>query len=415
MNSSLYAFTLGREWKISLAELLAIFPVDSLFSYNESFAIFSLNQVNDADIVGIFGKLWGSIRVIKILTSTSFERFATDVLKELESNAHDGKITFALGAYGWESSQLSDIGMRMKKTLANNNIKSRLVNSENKNIHSAAFKWEKLGKSKTEYNLLTTKDNESYLGVTLACQDIDDYARRDTGKQRDMIVGMLPPKLARMMINLTKNNTAIYDPFCGLGTVLIEALHMGRIHILASDISEDMVLATEKNTHEFIETEKVWHERIKAKWGTPKKDMSIVTTKTFHMDAKNIGSLSDDLTGYGIVSEWYLGEIMHTQSITLDKVMKQRKNLSELYEAFFSGLKKKWYKDTIVMTFPFWDIAGKYSFFSEVHEILEKHGFLTLPLIENEYEEGMMTRKWTLLYKRPGQNVGREIWRGKLQ
>jgi tRNA G10 N-methylase Trm11 len=80
-----------------------------------------------------------------------------------------------------------------------------------------------------------------------------------------MIVGMLPPKLARMMINLTKNNTAIYDPFCGLGTVLIEALHMGRIHILASDISEAMVSATEKNTHEFIETEKIWHERIRAK------------------------------------------------------------------------------------------------------------------------------------------------------
>ena len=78
---------------------------------------------------------------------------------------------------------------------------------------------------------------------------------------------------------------------------------------------------------------------------------------------------------------------MHTQSITLDKVMKQRKNLSELYDAFFSGLKKKDYKETIVMTFPFWDIAGKYSFFSEIHEILEKYGFTTLPLLDNEYEE----------------------------
>ena len=305
--------------------------------------------------------------------------------------------------------------MRMKKTLANNGIKSRLVNSENKNINSAAFKWEKLGKSKTEYNLLTTKEGESYIGVTLACQDIDDYARRDTGKQRDMIVGMLPPKLARMMVNLTKNQTAIYDPFCGLWTVLIEALHMGKIHILASDISDAMVSATLKNISDFIETEKIWHERIKAKWGTPKKDMSLVTTKTFHMDAMHIGLLPDNLDGYSIVSEWYLGEIMHTQSITLDKVMKQRKNLSELYDAFFSGLKKKGYKETIVMTFPFWDIAGKYSFFSEIHEILEKYGFTTLPLLENEYEEWMMTRKWTLLYKRPGQNVGREIWRGKLQ
>lgn len=140
MNSTLYAFTLGREWKISLAELLSFFREDSLISYGESFAIFSLDSTTDADILGIFGKLGGSIRVIKILSSTTSERFATDILKELETNSHDGKITFALGSYGRETPPLADIGMRMKKTLANNGIKSRLVNSENKNINSAAFK-----------------------------------------------------------------------------------------------------------------------------------------------------------------------------------------------------------------------------------------------------------------------------------
>jgi len=41
-----------------------------------------------------------------------------------------------------------------------------------------------------------------------------------------MNIGMLPPKLAQMMINLSLGNT-IYDPFVGLGTVLIESVHMG--------------------------------------------------------------------------------------------------------------------------------------------------------------------------------------------
>ncbi len=40
---------------------------------------------------------------------------------------------------------------------------------------------------------------------------------------------------------------------------------MGKIHILASDISDAMVSATLKNIDDFIETEKIWHKRIKAK------------------------------------------------------------------------------------------------------------------------------------------------------
>lgn len=55
-----------------------------------------------------------------------------------------------------------------------------------------------------------------HLGVTLACQDIDAYTRRDTGKSRDMVVGMMPPKLVDMMIHLanaTDTTKRLYDPF----------------------------------------------------------------------------------------------------------------------------------------------------------------------------------------------------------
>jgi len=47
-----------------------------------------------------------------------------------------------------------------------------------------------------------------YFGRTCAYQDVDLYAARDIGKERDMEVGMLPPKLAQMMINLVGHGSS---------------------------------------------------------------------------------------------------------------------------------------------------------------------------------------------------------------
>ncbi len=85
---------------------------------------------------------------------------------------------------------------------------------------------------------------------TIWVQDIDAYTRRDMSRERSMKVGMMPPKLAQIMINLaTKGNKtlSIWDPFCGLGTTLIEADHMGYEKLKGSDISPDMVSATTTN------------------------------------------------------------------------------------------------------------------------------------------------------------------------
>ncbi len=98
------------------------------------------------------------------------------------------------------------MGMRIKKMLLGEGISARLVNHENTNIHSAVFKKEKLAKQGGEFCFLQTPQI-GYFGITIAAQDIDDYSRRDTTKERDMIVGMLPPKLAQMMINLSRKNS----------------------------------------------------------------------------------------------------------------------------------------------------------------------------------------------------------------
>ncbi len=135
---------------------------------------------------------------MRVIGETDEKRFPTDVIRAI--GKPEGKYNFALGVYGGEY-RLSDIGLRVKKTLHDTGVSARIVNIENKNIVSAVFKKEKLAKSKSEYNMLHLVDRD-LLAVTLACQDIDAYTKRDTAKVRDMEVGMMPPKLAQMMINL---------------------------------------------------------------------------------------------------------------------------------------------------------------------------------------------------------------------
>ena len=54
----------------------------------------------------------------------------------------------------------------------------------------------------TDFTLIVAGDTE-YFGKTVWVQDIENYSKRDYGKTRDMEVGMLPPKLAQMMIHIS--------------------------------------------------------------------------------------------------------------------------------------------------------------------------------------------------------------------
>ncbi len=408
-----YAFTLGRESKLSLAELFALFGEDSYDTHTDEIAIFSL-QYEDSDIAAIFRNIGGSIRVMRVLDQTDEKRFPTDVISAI--GQPEGKYTFALGVYGLEY-RLSDIGLRIKKTLVESGISTRLVNTENKNIISAVWKREKLGRSKSEYSLIRMPDRD-LLAITIACQDIDAYTKRDTMKTRDMVVGMMPPKLCQMMINLAngKEKKAIYDPFCGLGTILIEAANMGITSVVGSDLSPRMVASTDQSIREFVETEKMWQERIRVAWGTPAKDFSAFEADVFELDASRISrSTKDRIGNANIVSEGYLGEIMHQWSISLDKVKIERSKLRNMYDGFFGGLCGMDFSGNIVMTFPFWDIHGTMSFFTEIYDVIGRHGFEILPLLPVDTMRTTMTPKGSLLYKRPGQNVGREVIKMRLK
>ena len=90
-----------------------------------------------------------------------------------------------------------------------------------------------------------------WLGVTLTVQDIEEYSRRDFGiPVPDPTSGMLPPKLAQIMINLgisgTQEGSVLYDPFCGNGRIVLEAVSMG-LAAFGSDSVPEKVAASQAN------------------------------------------------------------------------------------------------------------------------------------------------------------------------
>jgi tRNA G10 N-methylase Trm11 len=90
-------------------------------------------------------------------------------------------------------------------------------------------------------------------------QNITALARRDQERpKRDAFVGMLPPKLAQIMINLTgaKQGLRILDPFCGTGVILQEAALMGDA-VYGTDLSEKMIRYSRDNLNWLQETHNI--------------------------------------------------------------------------------------------------------------------------------------------------------------
>lgn len=214
----MFAFILGREFRLSLAEIYSLFPGAVFEAANEQLALVS--GVSEAEVCARFTHMGGIIKVVKILDQVKDATdFMTAAKEYLERVDRTNKVPFAVAGYGEKIDNFA-VGLRIKKFLKACEDKSfRLVNKEPKNINSAVYKKEHLVESRTEVNFLKI-GKSSYFGITIAYQDVDAYAERDMAKTRDMGVGMLPPKLAQTMVNLagirSADRTAVYDPFCGL-------------------------------------------------------------------------------------------------------------------------------------------------------------------------------------------------------
>lgn len=228
-----YLAVLGRQPEISIAELEALFS--NVKKISSKIAVFS----SDVDVN--IARLGGVLKIAILLKQKPLDYLA-DLL--------DGKITLGVSDYsrGASKKTAASEALKIKKILVRHGRSVRVVENKDAVLSTATSLHNGLsGKNERKVEFIKV-DNDWYKVVGV--QDIDAYTKRDQARPaRDAKVGMLPPKLAQILINLCgllPENARILDPFCGTGVVLQEALLMG-YQAYGTDISEKMVEYTNKN------------------------------------------------------------------------------------------------------------------------------------------------------------------------
>lgn len=224
---------LGRQPALGRAELESLYGSDNVVNLSEN--IVGLN-LDTKDVE--FSRLGGTIKLAKLLTVLSadnwakIEKYLLKTTPEHINYLPEGKLQLGLSVYGLNVSinEIQKTGLKIKKVLKNKGRSVRLIPNKELSLNSAQVFHNKLT-GPLGWELLVIKyDQEVILAQTTDIQDIEAYAARDQSRpKRDARVGMLPPKLAQIIINLANppKNGAVLDPFCGTGVILQESQLVG--------------------------------------------------------------------------------------------------------------------------------------------------------------------------------------------
>lgn len=379
-----YAFELGRKKDLCRAELMAVLGKENLV---EESLDTSLYRLPDQDFVRLQDRLGGTIKIVKVLHSLPLSKNqGHDCKKILEKHlvdtfrASSGKIPFSLSLLGFmnpKEMNIKDLLNFCKDILKSLGLNSRFVNKNFQNTKPSTIYKARVIEKGIDLNIIKGT-SMLFIGESVSMQNIDAYSKRDFDKPgRDAQVGMLPPKLAQIMINLAgKNIHSIFDPFCGTGTTLMEGLLMNK-DVVGSDIEEKMIAHSEKNLAWLKENFQVSHN-----------------FRTFVKDARFItkGNIPDGVDA--IITEGYLGPAVSR----LPSIFEREKVFREL-----ANLHLNWLKTVHALTPPTCKIVMCVAAYKDGNKI--EH----LPKFNELAREAGYRVTAAFTYDRPDQVVARDV------
>jgi tRNA (guanine10-N2)-dimethyltransferase len=266
---------LGRQPALGIAELESVFG-------GRVIKIISANAVSVDSVSFDIQKLGGVTKagiIIAELSKANWHQVNQKVVQYYLTkwSTFNGKITLGISVYGFEVGprEVQKTGIILKQKLKKSGVSLRLIPNPKSDLSSAISHHNKLGLSpnKVELLIVRTNDKKVILAESTGSQNITAYANRDQIRpMRDSFVGMLPPKLAQIMINMAigqvktkgpttvENRMRILDPFCGTGVILQEAALM-RCSVYGTDLSEKMVRYSRDNLDWLVDSHHIKFDR----------------------------------------------------------------------------------------------------------------------------------------------------------
>lgn len=416
------AFHLGRVFTLSFAELLSVFEQKNvkykIVEFHAEVLIIETEQ--SLDYRSLQKRLGGVIKIMEIVDALPRAGRSDSLAMEVKNYFHPnilkshflkhltGKLQFGVSIYQLSErlrlfGQNKRIGMEIKKALQSEGISSRLVIPEGASLAlpSVLVTNNFLLEKGCEIDLVVS-DKLIYIGKTLTVQDFADYGRRDYQRPlRDAKTGLIPPKVAQIMINLAKvsdaekNEGMLLDPFCGSGTILQEALLSGH-KVVGCDISEKAIEDAEKNLN--------W---IRTRYKLPPNRFELIKC-----DVKNLSESLTEKKISAVVSEGTLGPA-YFKVPEKSEIDKNFKNLKKIVLSAFNQFKTLLAPgQRVVFALPAYKKIDGYIPFPSVDKILELGYSILAPVdpeIHKKYKFLKLTGRNSIIYDRKDQIVVREI------
>lgn len=376
---------LGRQPALGMAELEAVFGSDKTRWFSDQSALVD----SDAFSIEAFGGTQKAGRVVYELPHGDWRRVSMKIVQAYSQAwaEFDGKVTLGLSAYGFDISprEVQKTGIVLKQKLKKQNVSLRLLPNAEPALNTATSHHNKLGLSNNKVELLIVRSRSGRITVaeSTGAQNITAYALRDQGRpKRDAFVGMLPPKLAQIMINLAHPapGSRILDPFCGTGVVLQEAALLG-YSVYGTDLSEKMIRYSRDNLNWLQDSHHIhfdWHlhegDAIEATWQAP-------------IDA--------------VVCETYLGQPFNAPP-SPDKLDQVKRNCDQIISKFLQNIASQIKPGTpLCVAVPAWrDSSGRFTHLPLTRQLE------TLGYKEHSFQH---IKADELLYCREDQIVAREL------
>jgi len=299
-------FIPGKNWRLSLAELVSLLETKgrkfSVGSFSKEFFVVSIDEKVDSSIIDDLG---GTIKI-----GVSVADFSTEIVKraflqkDKEAKAQIGgnivasglvdamvkaeseKTLFGVSVYCAEKKLRSVskgiqrfIGSSIKRELTGYGKKSKFMGfAKDRKLpqlsHVEVLK-KNMVENKTEI-LFCVGREQTFVATTVAVHNPFEFQKRDVGKPVQRKIFAIPPRLARIMVNLTActEGKVLLDPFCGVGTVLQEAL-LAKAKAIGVDINRWCVEATMRNM-----------EWLKDEYGLEKAEYRVLQGDVYRLSQK---------------------------------------------------------------------------------------------------------------------------------
>lgn len=273
-----YVFIPGKNWKLSLAELVSFLEARNCFfevsEFTPAFFVVSFGKSLDPSIIDGLG---GFIKIARVTSDIAgdtvreaFVRGNKEAKSQVRTDLLSGglidemlepsseKLIFGVSVYDGDGSlrRVSRtaqrfLGSSLKHELKAHGKKSRFMGfpkgrAEPQLNHVEVLK-RNLVEKKGEILFCSGKEHAT-ISTTVAVHNPFEFQKRDIGRPIQRKIFAIPPRLARIMINqaFCTSGKSLLDPFCGVGTILQEAL-LTKARVVGLDVNPWCVKAAEEN------------------------------------------------------------------------------------------------------------------------------------------------------------------------